>query len=57
MARRLDEVLSAGGELVRAVSASGETPGGSHDAAEIGSGVLAERAATPIELVYEKTTS
>jgi transcriptional regulator with XRE-family HTH domain len=44
MSRRLDEVLSADGELARASSTSGQTLGRSQDTAEIGSGVLAERA-------------
>jgi len=44
MARRLDEVLGAGGELVSAASASGAKLAGSQTAAEISSGVVAERA-------------
>ena len=44
MARRLDEVLGAGGDLVSAASASGAKLAGSQTAAEISSGVLAERA-------------
>jgi transcriptional regulator with XRE-family HTH domain len=44
MARRLDEVLGAGGELASTATASGATLAGSQTAAEISSGVLAERA-------------
>jgi transcriptional regulator with XRE-family HTH domain len=44
MSRRLDEVLSAGGELAWASSTSVQTLGRSQDTAEIGSGVLSERA-------------
>jgi hypothetical protein len=44
IARRLDEVLGAGGELVSAASASGAKLAGSQTAAEISSGVVAERA-------------
>ncbi len=44
MARRLDEVLSADGELARVAAASSEVPGRSKDAAEMDSAARAERA-------------